>query len=118
MGAALHSESLPNIVPPAAASQRGPAIDVPPDKWRQDEKHGSRQGERGRRQQAVVATPVAAAGSMVGREGRQQESVRVDERMNPADLAAKKMLLPFINELSFIEIALGEVREWLANKVG
>ena len=30
--------------------------------------------------------------------------------MDAADLAAKKLLLPFINELSCVEIALAEVR--------
>lgn len=29
--------------------------------------------------------------------------------MGAADLAAKRLLLPFINELSFVEIALAEV---------
>lgn len=35
--------------------------------------------------------------------------MRADGRMDAADLAAKKLLLPFINELSFVEIALAEV---------
>lgn len=111
-GAALQCDSLPHIVQPAAASQRGPAVDTPPEKRHQGEKNGSTQGERGRRrQQAVAVTPAAAAAAVAG------STVGVDERMNPADLAAKKMLLPFINELSFIEIALEEVR-WLPNLVG
>ena len=31
------------------------------------------------------------------------------KRMSAAELAAKKMLLPFIDELAFIEISLAEV---------
>lgn len=38
-------------------------------------------------------------------------------RMSAADLAAKKLLLPFIDELSFIEISLAEVTQiWEAKR--
>lgn len=59
---------------------------------------------------AVAVTPAAAAaGSPAKRKIRREKPMMVNERMKPADLAAKKMLLPFINELSFVEIALEEV---------
>lgn len=109
-GEILQYDNLPNIVQPAAVSRQGPAVDTPPERRRRDETPGSGQGERRRRQQPITPAAAMAAGSLAGRKTRQEEPIVETERMNPADLAAKKMLLPFINELSFIEIALEEVR--------
>lgn len=36
--------------------------------------------------------------------------------MNAADLAAKKLLLPFINQLAVVEIALAEVRRLIGSQ--
>lgn len=59
---------------------------------------------------AAVDTPVKAARLSPGRKAQKTEVVgEAEERMSAADLAAKKMLLPFISELSFIEIALAAV---------
>lgn len=66
---------------------------------------------------AAVDTPVRAARLSPGRKAKQKGVVgETEERMNAAELAAKKMLLPFINELSFIEIALAAVSgSWLVS---
>lgn len=72
---------------------------TPPAKQVVDEV-GSRQGGRRR----VVAT-----------SGTAGETGMEVERLSAADLAAKKMLLPFLNKLSLIEIALEEVIAVLRN---
>ncbi|CAB1110918.1 unnamed protein product [Ectocarpus sp. CCAP 1310/34] len=101
--------SLPNIIEASPTPSQGPAVDTPPEKRRRGERNASSQGERGRPQEQVVTvdTPVKAARLSPGRKAQKNGLVgETEERMSAADLAAKKVLLPFINELTFIEIAL------------
>lgn len=95
--------NLPNIaqVPVAA---RGLTLETPPEKRRREEENGPRRGKRRGQEQPVVA------GSSAGRNAEEKKGATgANGRMDAAELAAKKLLLPFINELSFVEIALAEV---------
>ena len=87
-------------------------MDTPPEKRRRGERNTSSRDKRGRPQEQVATAdaPLKAARLSPGRQAQKRGVVgNAEERMSPADLAAKKMLLPFINELSFIEIALAAV---------
>lgn len=94
MTASQHG-GLPNI-----HATLGPAVDTPPEKLRCNDVNpkNKKQGVYRRR---VAGTPGSAGATTM--EG---------DRMSASDLAAKKMLLPFIDKLAFIEIALAEVNRF------
>lgn len=62
---------------------------------------------------SVVSSAAVVASSPTVKNVPMQGATADEGRMTAADLAAKKMLLPFIKDLSFIEIALEEVRKKL-----
>lgn len=81
---------------------QGPAVGTPPEhdnRRRRPQGNGGSRNDQRRR-------PVAAAGSPeeMRRAGRSDAS-----RISTTELAAKKMLLPYIDKLAFIEIALAQV---------
>lgn len=47
---------------------------------------------------------------MLTAPGLSRELAGEGERMSPRGLAAKKMILPFMDKLAFIDIALAQVR--------
>ncbi len=96
--------SLPNIT---RAHSGGPEAGPLPGKRRRDGINNVK-GEKGKRRQVSVVSEAASSTSR--KNGQMEAATGGDERMTATDLAAKKMLLPFIKDLSFIEIALEEVR--------
>lgn len=100
-------DSLPNI---ARAPGQGSVVGTPPEKRRRDEEGGSSRGKRrGQEHTAAAAAPAAAASPSARRGAQKTGAAGAEGGMDAAELAAKKLLLPFINELSFVEIALAEV---------
>lgn len=65
--------------------------------------------EKRRRGVAALGEGVRRQGGGSSRSSKRPESTQAAKKMSAAELAAKKLLLPFIDELSFIEIALAEV---------
>lgn len=96
----------------------GQTVATPPEAWHRGGVGGCMEGKRVQQQQDVVGgVPPAEAGrsSATSKTWKKGVARGADERLSAAELAAKKMLLPFINELSFIEIALAAVSDkWLA----
>lgn len=78
---------------PRVSTSPGLAVATPPEKRRRG---AAAMKEGGRREGAS------------SRSGKRPGTTEL-RRMNAAELAAKKLLLPFIDELSFIEISLAEV---------
>ncbi|CAM9206188.1 unnamed protein product, partial [Scytosiphon promiscuus] len=100
---------LPHVREEARVRQ---AVSIPPEESHRGRVGGSSQGGRTHQQHqqqnvsGIVPTAKGGSLSVTSESRKRRGTTEADVRLSAADLAAKKMLLPFINELSFIEIAL------------